>query len=117
MNRALKTAFRCGVRPAEFWGLTPFETRLCIEASNDAVLDDCRRDLSLAWHTAWMHRVDAKHFPRLSELVKIGDKGGKPADAERPADDVGVGLMNALLQLPANIKRGGDAAQATAHGD
>lgn len=25
--------------------------------------------MSLAWHTAWLHRVDAKSFPRLKQLL------------------------------------------------
>ena len=84
--------------------MTPFELRLCLEARNEDLVDDRARDLWKAWHTAYLGRVDK--FPHLSELMPkiLQHKPGGENNAVNGASsksDVGVELMNALLQLPA----------------
>jgi hypothetical protein len=69
----------------------------------------------VSWHTAFLHRVDVKHFPKLSELMAKLRPAGKSDDAKPDTKSVGRDLMNALLQLPAATKdQAKDAAAAAA---
>jgi hypothetical protein len=84
--------------------MTPFELRLCLEARNEDLVDDRAKDLWVAWHTAYLGRVDK--FPHLGELMpKILEhktsKDDKDGGGNRPKSSVGIDLMNALLKLPA----------------
>lgn len=84
--------------------MTPFELRLCLESRNESLVDDRAKDLWVAWHTAYLGRVDK--FPHLGELMpKILEHGKSKDDKDgggnRPKSSVGIDLMNALLTLPA----------------
>jgi hypothetical protein len=105
-----KTAYRAGIKPAEFWDQTPYETRLCVEAYNDIRLDEEERFMHTAWHIGYFTRV--KDMPRLSEMlapyrnrsalksdVKKNDVPAAPSPGRDP--DLSRNLMNALLQFPA----------------
>jgi hypothetical protein len=91
------------VQPAAFWDLTPNELKLCVEASNDQTMADRERDMWWAWHVAFLHRVDVKHFPKLSELMRGLRPKVVPKD-EASRRKVGDELMAALLQLPVAAK-------------
>jgi len=39
-----------------------------------------KRDLALAWHTAVLHRMDAKKFPASPEAMFGGGGGGDDSD-------------------------------------
>ena len=98
---AFKTAFRTGILPEAFWNMTPNELRLCVEAANDQHLAERERDIWWAWHVAFLHRVDVKHFPKLTDLVK--SLRPKPKSSTTNPDDRKImsrNLMNALLQFP-----------------
>ena len=91
----MKAAFRAGIQPAAFWALTPNETRICVEAHVAAEEAARERDLWAAWHGAYMQRCDAKHFPRLEDLLR---RPAKPAadtpEAKRAlAEDLKAALM------------------------
>jgi hypothetical protein len=68
----------------------------------------------VSWHTAFLHRVDVKHFPKLSELMAKLRPAGKSDDARPDPKSVGRDLMNALLQLPAATKDQAKEAAAAA---
>ncbi len=56
------------MRPEEFWGLTPWETRTwCIEAAEREV-EGYRVTLWGVWHQEAFHR--SKRLPRLATLLK-----------------------------------------------
>ena len=97
----MKTAFRIGLKPNDFWDLTPNELKLCVEATNDRVMAERERDLWVSWHTAFLHRVEVKYFPKLSELMAKLRPGADSDDAKPDTKAVSRDLMNALLQLPA----------------
>ena len=98
---AFKTAFRSGIQPDSFWSMTPNELKLCVEAQNDQTLAERERDMWWAWHVAFLHRVDVKHFPKLTDLIK-GLKPRPTGDVVQPSDrkQMSRDLMNALLQFP-----------------
>ncbi len=119
----LKTAYRAGIKPAEFWEQTPHETRLCVEAYNDIRLDEDERFMHTAWHIGYFTRI--KDMPRLSEMLapyrnRSGLKSGVkkndiPVQASSGTDpEMSRNLMNALLQFPAGKvpgERVGNAAK------
>jgi hypothetical protein len=59
------------------------------------------RDIWVSWHTAYLHRIDVKHFPKLTEMLERLKPSTK-AGPEQPQDrkTLSRNLMNALLQLP-----------------
>lgn len=64
---------------------------------------DRERDMWWAWHVAFLHRVDVKHFPKLSELMRgLRPKAVPKGEADRKK--VGDELLAALLQLPVAAK-------------
>jgi hypothetical protein len=112
----LKAAFRIGIFPAAFWDLTPHELKLCVESANDRVIAERERDVWIAWHTAFLHRVDLKHFPKLTEMLeKIRPVNKVKAEKPNP-QNVGIELMNALLQLPAAPPKPKGGAEGVASG-
>jgi len=87
----MKAAFRAGIQPAAFWALTPNETRICVEAHVDAEGAARERDLWAAWHGAYMQRCDAKHFPRLEDLIRRPARA--PDDKAALAENLKAALM------------------------
>lgn len=63
----LKQALRCGILVADFWEMTPRETKMAIEAAIWRDERQQRQALSLAWHTAALSR--AKRLPSLKRLL------------------------------------------------
>jgi hypothetical protein len=61
------TAFRYGIRPEEFWGLTPVETRKWCEQAAEREIADHRLGLWSAWHQEAFRRT--KRLPKLSTLL------------------------------------------------
>lgn len=66
--QAYGTAFRCGISPAEFWGLTPFQTNVLVTANSEKLKDEFETLLSAAWHTAVFSRI--KEIPPLKSLMR-----------------------------------------------
>lgn len=65
---AYQTAVRAGIGPAEFWGLTPYQTRMVLAALHD-------RRAEQAWLTAALSR--AKKMPPMEKVM-----AGKTASPE-----------------------------------
>ena len=66
--RAYTAAFRAGVSPVDFWGLTPFQTQLLIEAHGERLKDEFESLIAAGWHTAVFSR--AKTIPPLRSLFR-----------------------------------------------
>lgn len=109
-------AFKIGILPDAFWRMTPFELRLCIEASNESLADEMRKLLWLAWHTGYLGRVDK--FPHLSELMpKVLGGATAKADPDAQRKAMSRDLMNALMRLRPNPENASGAEPGAAAND
>lgn len=66
---AFQTAARAGIQAREFWELTPYLTRLRVEAWLKDVEDRRKGDMSIAWCGAYLQRL-AK-MPSLERFLGI----------------------------------------------
>ena len=71
-----QTAVRHGIGPLDFWSLTPYQTKLAIDASHENML-------ICSWHIAAFSRQ--KRLPKLQKLLSLDKKA--------------EGLKNALFGL------------------
>lgn len=78
---ALRAAARVGCA-VEFWGLTPYELRLRLEAHGKRMEQEQRFAVANAWHMAAFNR--AKKLPKFDELFKA-DKPRTLADELKAA--------------------------------
>lgn len=81
VKAAFKSASLCGLRPDDFWALTPFAFSLIAEAhikKSESEFDVTRWAI---WHQAAFTR--AKKMPTFKEFVRPESKGAKvPIDQE-----------------------------------
>lgn len=66
----------------EFWQLTPFEFSLNVEAYGEKVVQDYKTSISIAYMTAYLHRV--QRLPKLAKL--LSDLNTKPKEANTMQD-------------------------------
>jgi hypothetical protein len=79
-ERLLENALRCGIGVEAFWGMTPVETYMAIEA---AIWRDERRqkqDTALAWRMAALMR--SKRLPSLKNLLSTARPEARPLSGE-----------------------------------
>jgi len=79
-ERLLENALRCGIGVEAFWGMTPAETYMAIEA---AIWRDERRqkqDTALAWRMAALMR--SKQLPSLQRLLDTANAETRPLSGE-----------------------------------
>lgn len=70
IRAALVASLAAGVTVAEFWTLTPYETRLYIDAYRERGRDEYRLALYTAWQTEAYART--KRMPKFAdELAKL----------------------------------------------
>src|SRR5690606_19560138 len=72
ITEAREAAFRAGLKPHEFWRLTPHETRLWCMARADEWRDRYRLSLFGAWHAGAFGRV--KRLPPLKRVLARLDR-------------------------------------------
>lgn len=77
VGRARDAAFRAGLKPAEFWTLTPYESMLWCRAVAERDGADYKRTLAGAWYSAAFTRQK-----KLPKLAKIMGDDPKPQTAE-----------------------------------
>ena len=83
LTLAYKSALKVGVDPEQFWRMTPFQTSLMIEVSNERHADDVKHDLWRAWHTGMFSREDYK-LPKYDTLFpKVNDFSDEADPKER----------------------------------
>lgn len=59
---------QAGIAPADFWRLTPYQTRLALDARRAGEKDDLRALVAQAWHTANLTAsASVGRLPRLDE--------------------------------------------------
>lgn len=75
----MQTAFRWGLKPAEFWSLTPYECWTYCHARAKAETEAYRVQLFGAWHSAGFARQ--KRLPPLSKVLSF-DAGKQPTVKE-----------------------------------
>jgi hypothetical protein len=93
--KAYGTAFRVGIRPSEFWTLTPFQTDVIVEAHTETLRDDFETLLSVAWHNAVFQR--AKTLPPLKNLFRREHDPARITDTDDP-DQIAAKQMIAALR-------------------
>jgi hypothetical protein len=71
--KAYATAFRAGIRPADFWDLTPYQTNLLIHAHAESMRDEFETLISASWHTAVFTNSGSKIPPLKSLFRKVHD--------------------------------------------
>ena len=69
MDQAYRAAVVAGISPIEFWQLTPYQTRIAMEATLE-------RSDKQAWMIAAFTR--AKKLPRFEKLSRNKRKGARP---------------------------------------
>jgi hypothetical protein len=70
----MESALKAGIRPLEFWDMTPRETYMAIDAARWRAEQEARRDVALAWHIAALTR--ARRMPQLKQL--LGTRPARP---------------------------------------
>ena len=76
---SFELSYRAGIRPADFWSMTPFQTTLIVETYFKVQNDQFERMIVQAWYSALFER--AKEMPPLNSLFN------KQADPTRINDD------------------------------
>lgn len=64
----MSEAARYGIKPSEFWQMTPAELILFIEANQSLELDQFKQAITCAWLCAAYQR--SKRLPDLDEVMK-----------------------------------------------
>lgn len=73
VREAFQNALKAGIRPEEFWRLTPYETNEFCKAFAFAMRQDYKREIFAAWHGAMFARQ--KKLPNLSDALEKMDAG------------------------------------------
>lgn len=83
MANAFRAAHRCGIRPSEFWRMTPWQLSTLLDVETDA--QRARYDLAVftAWHVEAFARTK-----RLPDLRVVLSSRGKTQSAEELATKV-----------------------------
>lgn len=63
------TAFEIGVRPDDFWNMTPFEFKLCLHGYSKVIKHKSEMTRWEVWHGAWLQRC--KDFPSWKKFGNI----------------------------------------------
>ena len=66
---AFSASLRAGIRPAEFWELTPYQTRLALEAWSKGRDYDRKIVMAAAWFCAGFQRLTT--MPKLDEWLGL----------------------------------------------
>ena len=93
----MKTATLIGLSPIEFWGLTPYELFLLIEAHKQKTEQEAEEKITLAYINAFwtaQFAVGKKKPPRLEEIIKKKAKPKKMSPEEMLAQ---VKALNAMF--------------------
>lgn len=63
----MKQAMICGIKPLEFWQMTPHEINICIEANNEIY----KKEIIVAYYNAYFQKTNERI--NISEfLMKLG---------------------------------------------
>lgn len=100
--KAFGVAYRVGVRPGEFWDMTPFATNLLVEANAERLRDEFETLLSASWHTALFSR--AKTMPPLKSLFRRGPDPTEVLDGDDP-DQIAAKQMIATMMGATKVRR------------
>ena len=93
---AQKAAYRYGLKPGEFWTLTPHETYIWIEAQIEGEKDIYDRMFWHAWHVAALSR--AKKLEQ-GDVKKFLDRRKKPKKPERQPIDKMMAQAKAITMM------------------
>lgn len=63
----METAAKVGIGVLEFWELTPSELAVMTKAYYQKLIDDNNQQISIAYITAYLHRVE--RMPKLTSLL------------------------------------------------
>ena len=66
-----------GIKPSEFWTMTPYQLSLCIDAFSEKSISDKNDMIRLSYNHMTMMRTDPKRLPKLEKLL-IGYKKPVP---------------------------------------
>ena len=100
--KAFGVAYRVGIRPGEFWDMTPFQTNLLVEANAERLRDEFETLLSASWHTALFSR--AKTMPPLKSLFRRGPDPTEVLDGDDP-DQIAAKQMIATMMGATKVRR------------
>lgn len=100
--KAFGIAYRVGIRPGEFWDMTPFQTNLLVEANAERLRDEFETLLSASWHTALFSR--AKTLPPLKSLFRRGPDPTEVLDGDDP-DQIAAKQMIATMMGATKVRR------------
>lgn len=94
----LKSAARAGIRPAEFWDMTPAELIICAEEFVAAQIGSFKEAVTVAYMNAAWQR--SKKMPRLESVLKKIDgttrKEKKKAQTPEEMYEVAVAMTKRL---------------------
>lgn len=85
-------ALRAGVAWRDFWSLTPYATRLIIEAHSENVRLNFETAITASFHSAYFSRMDRLSSRDLEKALKR-----KPKQTRQQSDDeIGRGIFDWL---------------------
>lgn len=79
-------AYSINVQPSEFWDMTPAELGIMIRAFNEKTKADHKNELTLAYLTAYWHRV--KKMPKLKEVLNEEEPKKKKMTAQDMLNEI-----------------------------
>lgn len=90
MDQARRDAFRAGLKPAEFWASTPYDTREWCRQHAERETSGYKLGTYIAWHCALYARQ--KRLPELATIMKRFDTPApvKPQSAAALLDKVRI---------------------------
>lgn len=104
---SFEISYRAGIRPADFWSMTPFQTTLIVETYFKDQNDQFERMIVQAWYSALFER--AKEMPPLNTLF---NKQPDPTRINDDDDDDQIAAKRMMLTFMGATKT---KSAATAH--
>jgi predicted Co/Zn/Cd cation transporter (cation efflux family) len=89
----IAAAARIGIKPAEFWDMTPAELEACADGYMESYVDSYRQIIEHAWYVAVLGR--AKKIPNINTLTK-SIKTKKEKQKKQSAEEIYGALIGAF---------------------
>lgn len=86
----LSTAAKAGIRPLDFWDMTPAELMICIQGFVVTKTESLKQSITVAYMNASWSR--AKKMPRLETVLRKIDNTTKKKEAQTPEEMYAVAV-------------------------
>lgn len=85
-------AFTIGIDPQYFWGMTPYQFKLCLDGWNDRRTAEFNDAAWMMWHNAYLSRAQFEEFPKIEDFMQGEDK-----DIDKKQNDVPIADKNVII--------------------